>query len=340
MAKSTRKRNVKSEEELFYGQEPEFTGEPSEHYTTELIKALGWYRNVSSGTDKKRWLIQWCKQNLDIDQELISNIPEDFVGTLGAVARLHERGFVFSEADEINFKDRILRLANKFMDLNKKTPEKQTINNEELKNQKLSPFYTVFDLYIDGTNSAIEMPAETLNKQECTELSIHYNNELVDVIDNPSDYKDAEALAKRIKDVTLEIGKLLTVNKITRVRRKKIVTKDKQVAKLNYQKDYAPFNLVSINPEKIIGANVLFVFNTKYRTFGIYHSEDGLTVKGSTLQNFNPEKSVSKTIRKPEEFLPQCGAKIKTQKLFDDIRSKEKVLTGRINKDTIILKAW
>ena len=85
------------------------------------------------------------------------------------------------------------------------------------------------------------------------------------------------------------------------------------------------------------------VFNTKKRQMQLYFANDqlGLQVKGSTLSNFT-EASVGKTIRKPEDMLVKFmkAAKVRVDKIFSEIKSTEKVMTGRINKDCILLKAW
>jgi hypothetical protein len=63
-------------------------------------------------------------------------------------------------------------------------------------------------------------------------------------------------------------------------------------------------------------------------------------VKGASIQGFDPEKSIQKTLRKPElqlaEFM-KCGP-VKSKTFFSEIKSMEITLTGRINTDTILLK--
>ena len=125
-------------------------------------------------------------------------------------------------------------------------------------------------------------------------------------------------------------------------RKKKEQPKSKLVAKLNYKQADKEFKLVSVAPEKIIGATQIWVFNTKNRRLGVYNANDraGLSVKGSTLLDFNDKTSIQKTIRKPEKVLARVasGGKIVLRKIMGEIKAKEKVLTGRLNCDTIILK--
>jgi hypothetical protein len=126
-------------------------------------------------------------------------------------------------------------------------------------------------------------------------------------------------------------------------RQKKIKTPKEQVKKLFYLDTFPEYNLTSINPEQIIGSEQVWVFNTKYRCVGVYYAADGsgFSVKGSTIQNFDTKISVEKKLRKPKEILSKVleSGKVALRKILIPIRCKEKKLTGRINKYTIILRA-
>jgi hypothetical protein len=66
----------------------------------------------------------------------------------------------------------------------------------------------------------------------------------------------------------------------------------------------------------------------------------GLTIKGTTIQNYNEQSSSGKRLRKPEVTVKQVldGGKIVLKKLLDGLSTKPSDLTGRINSDTIILR--
>jgi hypothetical protein len=125
-------------------------------------------------------------------------------------------------------------------------------------------------------------------------------------------------------------------------RKRKAKSPDQLVTKLNYAKDFAELKLVSVDPKTIVGANQLWVYNTKTRKLGCYNAEDaaGLSIKGSTLQNFAESKSIQKTLRKPGVTLPEVlkGGKVALRNVLTEIRAAEGVLTGRINNDTILLR--
>jgi hypothetical protein len=125
-------------------------------------------------------------------------------------------------------------------------------------------------------------------------------------------------------------------------RAKKAQPKEKIVAKMKYCKANEALKLVSINPTDIIGAKELWVFNVKTRKIGKYVAQDfqDLAVKGTTVVNFSENKSVQKTLRKPEEQLKEFKAagKVQLRKFLEDIKAVDIKLNGRINEDTILLK--
>jgi hypothetical protein len=125
-------------------------------------------------------------------------------------------------------------------------------------------------------------------------------------------------------------------------RAKKSVPAEKIVAKLKYLKTNEPLKLVSINPTDIISAKELWVFNIKTRKLGKYMAKEysELSVKGTSIINFDEATSIQKTIRKPEEKLKEFKAagKVQLRKFLEDINATDTKMNGRINEDTILLK--
>ena len=125
-------------------------------------------------------------------------------------------------------------------------------------------------------------------------------------------------------------------------RAKKPTDKAKLVAKMKYLKQDEKLKLVSINPVDIIGNKELWVYNTKTRKLGKYVAAEfaELQVKGTTITGFDENKSVQKTLRKPEEQLKEFKAagKVVLRKFLEDIKAVDIKLNGRINEDTILLK--
>ena len=132
------------------------------------------------------------------------------------------------------------------------------------------------------------------------------------------------------------------VNRKPRI--KKAPSKEKLISKLKYKLTDERYKLVSIKPEECLQALELWVFNAKTRKLGVYVSEEfqTLSVKGTSIVNFDPKKSIAKTVRKPEELLKGINtlAKTKMRKLFDNIKGVETLLNGRISEDIVLLKAF
>jgi len=128
--------------------------------------------------------------------------------------------------------------------------------------------------------------------------------------------------------------------RVTRV--KKAPAKDKLVARLKYAKENKELKLVSISPVDIVGATELWIFNAKTRKLGRYvaASYQTLTVKGTSILNFDEQKSVAKTLRKPADQLKEFAkaGKVSLRTFIKDIRATEIRLNGRINEDTVLLK--
>ena len=122
------------------------------------------------------------------------------------------------------------------------------------------------------------------------------------------------------------IETLESKSKITR--RKKKIDPNKLVNGVQYMPVCKEFNLESVDPVTIVGAKGLLCFNTKTKKLILFEAEGvaGLTVKGTTVKGFS-KSSNSKTLRK-NNF-----------NVLNNI-TEGAVPTGRINKDTVILRAY
>jgi len=125
-------------------------------------------------------------------------------------------------------------------------------------------------------------------------------------------------------------------------RKKKHISADKLVSKLKFLKNHEEFGIVSVRPTDVVGAEQLWVFNIKTRKLGVYNAEYGttLSVKGTTIINFDAATSVAKTLRKPKEKCLELlkANKVQLRKFMEGIKATQVNLTGRINTDTVLLR--
>jgi len=116
------------------------------------------------------------------------------------------------------------------------------------------------------------------------------------------------------------------------------------VKKLKFKPSEPQYGIASVNPADLIGSTVAVVFNTKTRKIGVYYAETNCTfqVSGTSLKFFNEAKSLQKTIRKPEDVLPNWKkvTKHKVGLLFEYLKTTDTKMNGRFNEDTVILKVF
>ena len=118
-----------------------------------------------------------------------------------------------------------------------------------------------------------------------------------------------------------------------------------QIAKMNYAKESAEYKITSIDPLLIVGARRVWTFNTKYKhlTEFVSNERDGFTVKGSTLQKIDGDRTRRITLRKPKEFLPiiQSNTQKQIETAYRQLTTKSQPRSdGRINKDTLIMRVF
>jgi len=146
------------------------------------------------------------------------------------------------------------------------------------------------------------------------------------------------------------INKAKTTRKAKKPRAR---SKESIIKKLKYLEAFGELGLASIEPTDIVNCNELWVYNTKNRKIGVYHAKSkdpkamnrpgaGLMVKGTTIQDFDPDESLQKTLRKPEEQINNWTGKAKTKfsKAFDELTTTGTKMNGRINEHCILLTTF
>ena len=163
---------------------------------------------------------------------------------------------------------------------------------------------------------------------------------------------DIKTFVTAIEELLTALEFVVDSAKATRAPRKaKPKSASKLVEKLKYLKTDDKFKIASVQPDQIIGASELWVFNTKTRKLGKYVAENpdptgqgragsGLQVKGTTIIGFKESESIQKTLRKPADQIKEFkkAGKVALRKFLDEIPTTDTKLNGRCNPDTILLK--
>lgn len=363
--------SIEEYEKKASGGEPTWTNvEVSLYQDIPISKALNWYAYHCSAKESKKYTIQYLKDKKASKNiiDAIDRVPEDKFKNLGFVCRMKLRGAPLTEKNDKWIENSIENLRCLFKESTKEEENKvekvgPSIQEriEDKAREHIGEFEGVIDECLAKKNFTDINPYDWMQARQVKAVHTKfivsfYEKRIVELkevvtgkdeqlIEGYSNFK--KTLLKKYLDflntVVADCSRISHVAKVTRApRKKKPKTTEKILATFQYKKEDKDFKVASINPTDIIGASQLWVFNTKTRKLGCYFSSDssGLSVKGTTLTNFEESKSIQKTVRKPETVLPGVisAGKVTLRKTLTDINAVEQPMTGRINADTILLR--
>lgn len=344
--------------------------------------SLRYYNYFYSIKDLKKYLVEWLKQTAGVAHKLdaltITRYAKSTDGytplTAPALVKAHTCGMPLRER-EITYIIGVVTKALALDDTDEKVvevvadkPKLATIKvptiqdrMNEIASKHTLHFEELEDSLYDGAAvdprayeylSSKAVPQAMLGKiqtvferryAEITEAKTTKDEDLKDAYAymKAADWKRYDAFYTRLFEGIAQYAQVKKATKRAAVR--KPPQKEKLVAKLKYMKNDPITKLVSISPVDIVGAQTLWVYNTKTRKLGKYVAEalgGALGVKGTAITGFNESTSVQKTLRKPEVQLKEfmAAGKIQLRKFLDDVKATDIKLNGRINSDTILLK--
>jgi hypothetical protein len=366
-SKKPQKKRATSLATLKLGDEPSFVTEPS---TAELTRALNWYNVCADDPEvRKAWVVEFLTRHgwKSDSIKTVANKIKKLVPTHSAVARLFNRNQPLDlrySAEALGYFEGVLSKQNEDdLDSDGNPIEKVAPAPKQVKN--LAMLVRMIEEEIeaimetgDGTGRAIytTLQAEGVSANAANQLKRVFafqTEEFVELAGKKCDPELDEAyshlfLATRKKlaafmvQLNADLDSFAKVAKAVRKTRKpKPVKADKLVKRLKYKVKDDEYKIASVSPDKIIGAQWLWVFNTKYRKIAFYQAgEGGFSVKGTTLQNY--VASGQKTLRKPEQQLSgfTSGAVKALPKAFDAIKTASSEGNGRINEECILLRVF
>lgn len=332
-------------------------------YDASLSKNLAFYNNeVHVKTKKAAALKYWKKQGKDTSA--FSRMNAQAFSTVGAIAHMIvERGIALQDKDTAHLEEKYVELC--ALRPTKKRDEKPVVSKDEKGekdeielNRHLAEFNAAIDvLYTGGTADAkAYIEVNNVKPVIAQRIADYYRKHVLDEIDEiPQCEQLQEAyshLGKReLKALREKVVKLITdcetaaaIAKVRKPRAKKKRPPSVVAKNVKYMQSYPDLGMKSLHPEKLVDASEVWIFNVKTRRLFRYVAleNETLSVKGTTLVNFDPIKSGGKIIRKPEVQL-KGYEKMTTRpltKLYKDVNAVESKATGRINEDCIILKAF
>lgn len=338
--KKRTKRTSKVAEAKFIGEEP--TKVNSE---MDYVYALNWYNYMYDVKTAKKWLEAYCKtRDIKLDCAEITM-------TMCSIARMLDRQLDLPITAEYHLQKKLA--AKKVA-----KPKPKTVSYTPTPKFPLDYFEEALDsFYNSGYKSTKIDTYQHLVSQSARPIDarhvLEYYNDLLEEVKEGVGYehltkRQINSYIKLLAGICDDVHTYLSNNKKAarprKTRRKKFVPASKTVSKMKYKPREDSLQLVSISPEKIVGAKVTWLYNTKYRKLIKLEASDetGLQVKGTTILNFDVDKSAAKRLRKPEETLSEVMQLTNRQsgKFFDSIKTKDGTPKGRTNEDVIILKAY
>jgi len=344
--------------------EPIISSEANSRYQVQLMSALNWYAKEADSKQRKAWALSYFKKQKN--QELVDHLSE--IGdwefhSLGVLCRLKSRGSFLSEQHEKYIDSRATELLK--MPLPKKVvvaaapvPTGPTIQERILEKSKeiagdidgqIDEFIATgcpanYKMSFNGMTAPIAKYVSAYIKPTLTEVQEAIEGEDEQLVEGYSNFTKPQL--KRFANLLQSIVEKSEQAK--KIIRKPTVRKAKPagviVAKMKFKAEDTELGLKSISAPSIVGADELWVYNTKYRKLMVYRAASGLslTVKGTSILNYDTTNSVSKTLRKPQEQLTPMLAMTKRplSAAFKAVKCKEATPNGRINEECILFKVF
>jgi len=338
----------------------------ADNYDSDLNAALNYYNDQHDNKEKKKWALNYIAS---FDPAIVGDlerVDDYYFRSYGTLARLITREQVLSDAH-------IIRMREMFNEIKSKVPKKidqpkvvsaQVVSIQDRILEKAREVAGDIEGEIDDFIAAgcpkdykLKTPIKSYGAPIVKYLSttwIPLKKELEETIEGDDDqlvegysnFKKVEL--KRflafIESIIQECQQRVVTAKAQRKpRARKAKPAGVVAAKVKYMPDFAELGLKSEHPTKLVNSDEVWVYNTKYRRLTVYKPADGglLTVKGTTMINFDITTSISKTLRKPEMIKDFASlGKRALNSAFKQLTTKPAQPNGRINEECIILKVF
>lgn len=361
-------RKTKSETYLvnlkYLGDEPSYKGKMS---NSDYMRALTWYNSMCTTAEAREYLETYLNNQARTKElKLLKSVPDVWINSTSAwVARMINRGLDIPETSRTFLEN---KLKDSFTHVNKKVEQKETNNTEKVSIQdrikeKTSDIIGLVEGLIDDRETLGDFSFyEWLQKEQIPALYgpkiiekyIPLLQELIEAIEGKDQQlKEAYKIYNKKQmnaymsfvNMIIEDCERYTSNtkKVRKPRKPRTISVEKKLKNFKYQKEDLNYKIASVQPEKVIGCQELWLFNTKYKTLTVLRAmnREGIQVKGTSFINYDEQNSFTKrTGRKPEYYVDRVlnGGKIVLRKLMDELKN-EISLAYRCNESTILLRA-
>jgi len=367
MAKKKVKRSAKTLDQQYLGEEPILTDD----YTQgDLTRAYNWYNYFADRKTARKYISEYARKfkfkNVTDALKKLNDV--EIPRTASFLCRMCVNGTNLQDQQKEYKNDALsqcIKLAKSKVEVKQEKPKAEVISIQDRVKEKAGEIIgevedIIDQLVIHKTLKEFNM-YEWLQKNEVKPMIAKFiadyyepNLEEIEEVLAGKDEQLNEAYSWMTKKEQRNYKKLLQgiiddVNnfgsnqrKVRAPRKKQPKTTQQILKHLKYQTEDTGLKIASVDPAKLLEASELWAYNTKYKEMAHYVASDrgGLTVKGTTLQNWDPDQSSKRKVRKPEDFLPQIlkGGPKAIIKRFGELKTKSTSCNGRINESTILLR--
>lgn len=333
-----------------------------ERYNWLMADCLSWLNEIFSYSDLKDFTLSYVKEN-ELNFKHLDKVPEFEFMQVGKMFYILSKGGELTERIANKNNETLKILEAKGEKISKKE-EMKSLTKKAPRDPARELADDIQDMIILGNSSNDELAdvifASNLNQIEANAFVNRIKEFLADWESDDAQCVEMQNLAgdektayfrEHYRNVITIAGMFSENIKATRKASKKNKTfkeqrTERKVKNIKTKKIDTTYNIVSLPAEEIIGAKTLLTFNTKNRRLGYYVAvgEEGLSVKGSTILNYDNDKSFSKIVRNPERDL-QAFRNAKNDRrievlITENIKGVSHTLTGRLNSETVILKVF
>lgn len=355
-----------------WGPEPTWENTPHKSktdYSNALGFALNWYSVMATPERLKKWTIEYLKGTKFPADDLnnLSHLPDKLFNTIGSVARCAMRGARLTQSHADYILERAVQMlkdhGTKHSSSTTIVPIAKTRSFTTAQRQLMAEIEEVSDDYLETRATAVLanfdwerlVRASGLDASQIRKVVNSYEpraQELQGALSGDEYLKESyshltkgqQSILVNFYSKVLHLGLEVAPKKQRKPRTRKPQSPEKILRKFQHMHSSKDLKIDSIDPKDILGADELWVFNTKTRKLGFFKAAEGqkLSVKGTSIRDYDEDASFCKKLRKPEEVLEQVRklAKPATKKYVSGVRSKEQPLRSRINNETILVRAF
>lgn len=340
------------------------------NYTASMMRALNYYNSAFDNKEKRKWVLSYVGK---ANASKYDNLSDYEFRSVGTIIRLKQRGQPLQDKDVEFIEARLEELRRLSIEGKaysplkgepEEKPQKVVVSVQDRIKESASDHIGEFNGLIDefilndtipdfasylksnDVSAAVSkhIPAaftKTLNELE--ELLEGEDKQLVEGYSNLKKVKVKKliAIVKAISDACAQQKVAAKAARKPRARKEKPASV--LAAKVKFLKEFAELKLKSVPPVNIVGSSETWLYNTKYKKLQVYRAVgDGkLSIKGTTILNYEVATSGSKTMRKPEMVTGYADmTKRNLANEFKSLKTKESAVNGRINEDCIILRVF